>query len=457
MSHNATGRSQWTPVFNISRTDADVTIVFVAPNAIKYRSPVIDPFFKAIYPTTELTIDEGTITVYNPYDQVSVMGCVEQYQICTDEYHCTNLGGQDALGREILSLGLNAAQFVTAQRMIYMISYANTYSSINGIGPDALKVWDQVYDFIAPKLPQNQWKIEVEGWFETTLAKWQAFMVEFAINTAELGSHRHVGFPVTNSTLDSVWRSQCQNQKVSNVGGYQNVSVFGFAFTWAIGGFLVLLAWSLKECISKERERREKMFKPDPSSKTHLTWRQQNPKSSARRIAWNIDGTLQQNRLALRSVGYNELKGGRGDVPYLNEMTDAPLPIKETEDEATGDTTYVRTGQEIKAPDDLGKDGASSSSHPIQAEKAEGSLPKSAHSKDKCASTQESSTSAPKVENQAIEEEPAPRSQVAPSSNSESLGHSSAIPHPLAEESQSTHDDDAQGTLPDSLRHSLEA
>lgn len=434
------------PVFNISRTDADVTIVFVAPNAIKYREPVIDPFFKAIYPTTLLTVDEGNLTVYNPYDQVSVMGCVEQYQICTDVYHCTNLGGQEALSREILSLNLNPAQFVTAQRMIYMINYANAYSSINGVGPDSLKVWSQVYGFIAPGLPQNQWKIEVEGWFETTLAKWQAFMVEFAANTADLGPYGHVGFPVTNSTLDHVWRAQCQTQKVSNVGAYQNVSVFGFAFTWTVGGILVVLSWSLKSCISKERDLREKMFKPGPNSKIQRTWRQQNPKSSARQVAWNIDGKLQQNRLALQSVGCNELKGGRGDVPYFDEMPDVPLQIKEVEDEATYDTKYVRVGHETKAPDILDKDGPSSSVHPEETEVPQQTI---TNINENHASTQERSSPVPQIGNQVLEHEPAPQSQVVASSDSVQSVSSSATSQPLAE-GHSSHNPVQQVNLPDS-------
>ena len=96
--------------------------------------------------------------------------------------------------------------------MIYMIADDATYSSANGIGPDALQIWSKVYDFVAPRVPENQWQIEVEGWLEMTLAKWQAYMVEYASNTADLGQHGHVGFPVSNSTLDTEWQNQCKNQ-----------------------------------------------------------------------------------------------------------------------------------------------------------------------------------------------------------------------------------------------------
>ena len=128
------------------------------------------------------------------------MGCAEQYSVCTDDTHCTPLTSQGGLSQEIPSLKLNAAQFVTAQRMLYMISSANTNTSINRIGPDALKAWSSFLDFMSPAVPENRWKIEVEGWFETTLARWQAFMVEFAANVADPGPFGHVGFPVSNHT-----------------------------------------------------------------------------------------------------------------------------------------------------------------------------------------------------------------------------------------------------------------
>jgi len=116
--HNATGPALWIPISNISRTDADVTLTFVSPNSITYRAQVTDPFFQATYPFTSLAIVPGNFTVYTPDDLVSVMGCVEQYSLCKGEDRCTKLGGQEALGKEILGLSLNAAQFVTAQRMI---------------------------------------------------------------------------------------------------------------------------------------------------------------------------------------------------------------------------------------------------------------------------------------------------------------------------------------------------
>jgi hypothetical protein len=98
--HNATGPAQWVPVSNLTRTDADVTIVFIAPNSIKFRKQVKDPIFQTTYPETELSNTGERFTVYTPDYQVSVIGCTEQYSICNPNLKsnsCTPQSGQYAL------------------------------------------------------------------------------------------------------------------------------------------------------------------------------------------------------------------------------------------------------------------------------------------------------------------------------------------------------------------------
>lgn len=285
----------------------------------------MDPVFQTTYPTT-IPLPTGSFTVYYPDYHVSVIGCTEQYQICKDAHYCTPPGGQEALPNEIENLNLNLVQYVTAQRFIYMIGWANTYSSVNGIGPEALRLWNEVYNFISPPVPANQWELEVEGWFQTTLAKWQTFMVEYAFSTTtQLGPSGHIGFPVTNATLDPIWHGQCRSQRISNLGGYQNVSAIGFAMIWAVGGFIVVLSWCLKWTVS---------------SLSNKMGRNDHPGARARRIAWNIDGKLQQQRIALHTAGYTALKGGESDVPYLEAEAELPLPFVEVEE--GDDSLYQR-------------------------------------------------------------------------------------------------------------------
>jgi hypothetical protein len=157
-------------------------------------------------------------------------------------------------------------------------------------------------------------------------------MLEYASNTADLGQHRHVGFPVSDSTLHTEWRNQCKNQKISNVGAYQNVTVFWFRFhmsRWSGAHHIFVVSDMVREETAQVGKR---------IGKAGLT---------ARRIAWNIDGKSQQQRVALRTVGYQELVGGEDDVPFLEEEGPLPLPFSAHEGKVEGrkeaDPIYIKT------------------------------------------------------------------------------------------------------------------
>jgi hypothetical protein len=74
-------------------------------------------------------------------------------------------------------------------------------------------------------------------------------------------------------------------------------------------------------------------------------------------LAWNIDGDLQQMRVALHTVGYMELKGGDNDVPYAEEETKLPLPFRVSE--YSGDTLYVPYNPDTEMTEGVGASGSS--------------------------------------------------------------------------------------------------
>lgn len=103
----------------LNRTDADVSIFFLAPNSVKYESPVTDPFFVA---TNELSVPnadgEGpNLTYYFSDHYVNVLACVGQHQYCNPTNDdCTPLTGISFLPNEIQKLKLNPDQGATAVR-----------------------------------------------------------------------------------------------------------------------------------------------------------------------------------------------------------------------------------------------------------------------------------------------------------------------------------------------------
>jgi DNA-binding transcriptional regulator YdaS (Cro superfamily) len=321
-----------------------VTIIFVAPNTITYRDRVYDPFFAATYTyTAPGVILPGKLTTYTPDQFVSVMGCTEQYTICVQQgRHCTPATGQAALPDLLNIIPLNHNQFVTVQRLLATIATATIYSSIAGIGPDALRLWTQVYQLVSPGLPPNQWQLEVDGWHETTLAKWQALTVEFASNPYAAIHYPKQGpfvvFPVTNATIDTAWRLQCRNQLVRNLGAYQNVSVVGLALIFGVGGLIIVTSWVLTLVLAGRHG------------------------SEGKRWAWRIDGKLQAQRVGMLGAGFKDLDGTEGDVPVLLCELAGAVPVRVINDDSRGGLVFVKmnarsgTNSEERAEEE-GKEG----------------------------------------------------------------------------------------------------
>ena len=85
----------WTPIDELNRTDADVSVPFLTSNSIIYNEPVDDDLFSAHQPANL------TEPSYSPDVEVTAMGCTEQFQFCevsrSPNPKCTNLTGWNPL------------------------------------------------------------------------------------------------------------------------------------------------------------------------------------------------------------------------------------------------------------------------------------------------------------------------------------------------------------------------
>lgn len=224
------------------RTDGDTSLFFFAANSVYYTQQILDPMFLAIYsdqvPMPSLSSVENA---FLPQTPVSVIGCVDQYLIINPNTKAsTGPMSQTGLASAVQSLDFNVAQSITAQRIIQYSSNSDTYSSVFGSGAAALKSSDHVLNFKCLSLPNDQWRTEVEGWFETSLAKIQAYAVEFPSATSDFAPYGSLGFPGANASTNKMWEDQCDNQKIRSTGGYQTFSFFGLIFTLSIGSAIVL-------------------------------------------------------------------------------------------------------------------------------------------------------------------------------------------------------------------------
>ncbi|RKK71041.1 hypothetical protein BFJ69_g11312 [Fusarium oxysporum] len=234
----------WKPIPDFSPIDADVTVHFLSQNNIAYLAPVYDPWFSA---NGTYNITSQGITVYGSDRNVDTMVCADQYVLCNPSIaSCTSPAGVLNLVNNLTSTTLNfsTTQLSTADRILYSLAQSNTYTTVANLGTAALWANNMVTGHVSFGLPEDQWKTEVIGWFQTNLAMLQAYVVEFASNTADLGPFGYVQPPKSRYEQE-----QCTQQLVQAVGEVQNFSVCGMLIIVCVSAALVLLDCSLERIV----------------------------------------------------------------------------------------------------------------------------------------------------------------------------------------------------------------
>jgi len=216
--------------------------------------PVHDPWFSA-NGTSNLTSD-GLLGI-KADAAVNTMVCADQYVLCNPSKSvCNSPAGlythyEDVWVTNILEF--NAAQLATAGRILVAFAYANTFGTVSSLGPTALWANTLTGGISSPSLPDNQWQIEVLGWFQTNLARIQGSVVEFASNTAGISPFGSIGIQngqrlgdPPSSAEGRAQLDQCANQLVQAVGEVQNFSLCGVLVIVCLSAAVVLLDWSLE-------------------------------------------------------------------------------------------------------------------------------------------------------------------------------------------------------------------
>jgi hypothetical protein len=207
--------------------------------------PNSDPMFSAnIY--TNISTSSGELEWYSSDYFVYVIGCTEQYQICNPNQrgpdgsssHCTELGSVNGLLQESLNIGLTNYQYATSSTITLAMRSSSIFYAVQGRGSAALKAQDTVFTRIQEaKIPDNQWQIEINGWFATAMAAMQFALVEKAsgpVNIIDFGGSIEA---ITIPGGEAI----CKRQMIRNVSGYQNFSTLGVVIILLVGFILVLV------------------------------------------------------------------------------------------------------------------------------------------------------------------------------------------------------------------------
>ncbi|PYH79582.1 hypothetical protein BO82DRAFT_385077 [Aspergillus uvarum CBS 121591] len=301
------GLESWKPTEAINQTDADITMMMLNQNNINYLQPSYDPWMTALE-QQNYSIEGTNVTssMWTKSYEVNLLVCTDQYQICNPNRPgpdgCTKLGGILSTSLSTFTidptkfLGFNVYQIATIGRFVSGNNDRSMYSNVNGRGGAALNASSIAYSNIQFYIPPTQWQTEVTTWFATSLAKEQAWAVEWAtapknFPATSLLDQSSVGWNVT-APLSSYARVQCTNQLVHNAAGYANFSVLGLALTVGVCGLIILVGLSVDSVVG---------------------WLRGNGRWRYMREQWAVEETLNLHRAAYMGLGAEDgaVKEGR--------------------------------------------------------------------------------------------------------------------------------------------------
>jgi len=113
----------------------------------------------------------------------NLLVCMDQFQFCnnnSDFVVCTNLTNAADVAHEAAGLGYNEAQNYTVSRLLYGSGNSQTYTGFIDLGaagelifahrkPGLLAQQQLFANVFSAGLADNQWQLEVQRWFETSL------------------------------------------------------------------------------------------------------------------------------------------------------------------------------------------------------------------------------------------------------------------------------------------------
>lgn len=267
-------------------------------NDVTYATPVYDPWFNATKGPVLVNTLASNMTIYESGQPAKALGCTQRYQFCNPALptntSCTPpLGIFEAAQTALSTLfpdPTSRDSFEWSSRAIQ--NMANGFHEVVTIlGGGALLATDTLSAVGQAGLPDNQWELELENWFQFTLADLQRAVLDQATGPVDPKAASFHSPPKTAGG-----RAVCINQKIRS-DSYTSFNVLGLIIIFAVGGLIMLISLYLPLVTARIQRNR-------------------NPYAS---LEWISNDTLQLQRLAHEAVGAGEWTNACDDYPLARK------------------------------------------------------------------------------------------------------------------------------------------
>ncbi|KAI1359055.1 hypothetical protein F5Y08DRAFT_350059 [Xylaria arbuscula] len=293
--------STFQPIPELLGKDRDVFIVFLSANGVLFLNKTSDPWFSATEPVMlHFLSGKDKVTAYRQDRAASTLACTYQEQYCIAPFsneNCTPLG--PSLEAQQLILQQASRNEKVFQRLQWAISAAqnlehNPLDVVDTLGPQALVARRKLLQGEQGYLPPDQWKNEVQHWFDISLAAFQNAYVKTAA-----GPPTSIHEIAIQRPENSEEKRLCRNQKVISTD-YVSFSFLGLMIILVLGLIIIIVSFSLEHlaiCIQRR-------------------W----GGNGHRRLEWITNGTLQLQRLVHEELGIGEWEDCDDTIPITLQL-----------------------------------------------------------------------------------------------------------------------------------------
>jgi hypothetical protein len=301
------GLPSFAPIPSLSSSNQTLNLIFVTFSGT-YTSPSDDLWLPANQMTqfnTSFKDNQFVESVYALNNPISVMACTEQHQFCNP-----NRGPDDVRCTPLLPLGVildawtdedwgyfepvfdTENQISTLQSVTYGAQQAQLSILTTSFDTPPLLADDLREGDVSLGLASDQWILEADNIFAMGLNAIQRWVTEFATGPPGSYAQYTAGGNYTSIGPSSVWL--CDNQVVRDAG-YTSFSTLWISLIFSLGGLVLLVSLNLETTVGYfQRRYRRGLYQ---------------------QVRWQLDSTLQLQRMAFEEAGLGEWEGGASQVP----------------------------------------------------------------------------------------------------------------------------------------------
>ena len=227
------GAGPFVPLPELSAGLDPVTLIFISSHSVFHRKRCNDSIFPAQQKAQFLPEYRGPNLYVNNSTRASVLGCTDGYQICrTKSGPCWKNENASKIFDDNYIVKSTEGQNV-ARLLLLALDYSSTCGSIQFRGAEALDAQKKIAHMQSLPLADQQWEVEAESLFRTSLARMQLNVFDVVRGSAS----NFQGYRDTLSAKDS---GLCSMVKIKG-SGVKNINVcgllaiiFAVAFVWTI-------------------------------------------------------------------------------------------------------------------------------------------------------------------------------------------------------------------------------